>query len=366
MWFTKFLEYRFLQPEKHRLYGFAVSCDSYYMILTFMFLTPSSFYIAKIGSKAGLAWGVCKYKKNQSTDDRCKSIQAYITRHHIRTLDDVKEEWKCNDGSKPWHCSPTNFQSGINNYVNVDTFTIVQDPYTRMISEYYAFVKKKSLLQERNIVISDIDDSSFMNEWIINAADTAMKKGVCYAGHCIPMHKYVYDTNGKRVIRHVLKVEHLDEEFNDLMKQYNLSSLVTLEDAHMRKEGVLGVEDLLPKAIEKINEWGKLDFDYFGYEMRNPYDDDETSMKNVGEKSTVSDTTAVVDNKKNGPDVAAVFSSPIDDKTSTPFPQNERGLHKLEFVHIAKTGGTSIELAGKSKNLILSRYFSQSYSILFL
>lgn len=252
----------------------------------------------------------------------------------------MKDEWKCNDGSKPWHCSPTNFKSGTNNYVHVDTFTIVQDPYTRMISEYYTFVKKKSLLQERNIVITDIDDVNFMNEWIVNAADTAMKKGVCYAGHCIPMHKYVYDTNGKRVITHVLKVEHLEEEFRDLMKRYKLSSSVTLEDAHMRKEGVLGVEDLSPKAIEKINEWGKLDFDYFGYEMRNPYHD-ETSKKNE-EKSTVSDTTAVAANsKKNGPDVV--------DDTSTPFLQNERGLHKLEFVHIAKTGGTSIELAGKSR-----------------
>ena len=104
-------------------------------------------------------------------------------------------------------------------------------------------------------------------------------------------------------------------------------------------EGVLGVEDLSPKAIEKINEWGKLDFDYFGYEMRNPYHD-ETSKKNE-ENSTVSDTTAVAANsKKNGPDVV--------DDTSAPFPQNVRGLHKLEFVHIAKTGGTSIELAGKS------------------
>ena len=32
----------------------------------------------------------------------------------------------------------------------------------------------------------------------------------------------------------------------------------------------------------------------------------------------------------------------------SPLKQNNQGLHKLELVHITKTGGTSIEVAGKS------------------
>ena len=68
---------------------------------------------------------------------------------------------------------------------------------------------------------------------------------------------------GKKVITHVLKVENLEEEFQDLMKLYKLP--VKLEDATMRNEGVLGVDDLSKEAIRKINEWGKLDFEYFGF-----------------------------------------------------------------------------------------------------
>ena len=194
-----------------------------------------------------------------------------------------------------------------------------------MVSEYYAFVKKKSLLKEKNIVVDNIDDKDFMNKWIVEAADTAIKTGACYPGHCMPMTTYVYSDDKKKVITHVLKVENLDQEFKDLMKRYDLP--VKLEDANMRKDGALGVEDLSKEAIEKINEWGKLDFEHFGYEMQS-----QSGGKKNESKAAHEEGGGDRDASRGAVEVA-------------PFQQDERGLHKLEFVHIAKTGGTSIELA---------------------
>jgi len=287
------------------------------------------------GSHAGIAWGVCKYEHTWGKDARCSAVLKYKDVHKIKPL--ASEEWKCAIESKPWHCPPTSFKSGKNNYEGVDTFTIVQDPYSRMISEYYAFVKKKSLLEERGMVVDDIDDKDFMNKWIIEAADTAIEKGVCYFGHCIPMTEYVY-SDGKKIITHVLKVENLEEEFIDLMKQYKLNN-VKLEDAKMRKEGALGVEDLSADAIAKINEWGKLDFEHFGYDMMDPASGKK--MESTGTKSSGGVS------KSSASNIISIGSG----GDAGPMPQNDRGMHKLEFVHIAKTGGTSIEHAASQHGI---------------
>ena len=82
-----------------------------------------------VGSHAGIAWGVCKYKKTWENDARCSSILPFRKRNHIKALDESEDgtkDWKCAIKSLPWHCPPLSFKSGKNNYDGVDTFTIVQ------------------------------------------------------------------------------------------------------------------------------------------------------------------------------------------------------------------------------------------------
>jgi hypothetical protein len=178
-------------------------------------------------------------------------------------------DWRCKTNASTWHCAPMQFKSGKNKYEGVDTFTVVRDPYTRIISEYYYFWAKKGGLQrQRNVTVGDVNDPDFMNKWIIDAAETAMKEGECYGGHCVPLHKHLF-FNGTQVVTHVLKMEELTEEFPRLMEQYKLP--VKLEHHNSRKASAsLGVKDLSNEAIMKINEWAGPDFDLFGYDKLYP------------------------------------------------------------------------------------------------
>ena len=212
--------------------------------------------------------------------------------------------------ANPWHCPPKHFES--NKFRGVDTFTVVRDPYSLMISEYYYFFSnKEDLVRKMKIKVGDLNDPDFMNEWIVNATQTAIKKGRCYYDHCIPLHKFAYSDDGKQMVTHILKMEELSDSFPKLMEQYNLP--VKLEHKNSREGSTsLGVNDLSREAIAKINEWAGPDFDLFGYEKRDP----SRAKNNV-----------------HGPGAYGA--------------QDERGLHKLEFVHVSKTDGSAIETAGK-------------------
>ena len=162
------------------------------------------------------------------------------------------------------------FKSGENFYDGVDTFTVVRDPYSRMVSEYYYFFQSKQHLVKKWGVKapSDLNDPGAMNKWIINATETAMKQGECYGGHCQPLHRFAF-SKGKQIVTHILKMEELSETFQPLMDQYQLP--VKLEHHNSRTGGTnLGVKDLSEDAIAKINEWAGPDFDLFGYEKLDP------------------------------------------------------------------------------------------------
>ncbi len=164
--------------------------------------------------------------------------------------------------TSPWHCPPTQFASAENKYEGVDTFAVVRNPYTRILSEYY-WVQR---VQHQPLEETNSRDK--MNAWIMEALDRVKETGACAMGHCIPSHKYIF-YEGKQIVTHILRMENVTDDFRNLIHKYNLP--LALEHINSQpRESALGVHDLSPESISKINDWARLDFEYFGYDMMDP------------------------------------------------------------------------------------------------
>merc|ERR1712032_1354125 len=101
-------------------------------------------------------------------------------------------DWRCKSFGAPWHCPPMKYKGfkGRNRFQGVKTFTVVRNPYNRMVSDYYYYFNKHPKEVHRNIrtgesaPVDDLNDRDFLNEWISDAAHVAKKRGHCYVGHC--------------------------------------------------------------------------------------------------------------------------------------------------------------------------------------
>ncbi len=173
------------------------------------------------------------------------------------------KKWRCKLKSPPWHCPPTAFASAENKYQGVDTFAVIRNPYSRILSEYH-WVQRT-----QNQPFEETNNRDRMNSWIMEALDSVKEKGTCAMGHCIPSHRYIFD-EGKQIVTHILRMENLTDDFHSLMHEYNLPIALEHTNVQPHESTHLGLHDLSPDAIGKINEWARMDFEYFGYEMMDP------------------------------------------------------------------------------------------------
>lgn len=149
-----------------------------------------------------------------------------------------------------WHTPPKYFNKG-SYYDSKDTFCVVRNPYSRIVSEYkYRFGKDKTKLTKKAL-----------NEWIQNELVKLVNtNNFKYNCHLIPQYDYIYDNNGNKTCKHILKSENLNDEFNNLMKDYDIDLQLKDEKDNVSSGG-LSVKDLDEKSKNIIYEIYKKDFD---------------------------------------------------------------------------------------------------------
>jgi hypothetical protein len=194
-------------------------------------------------------------------------------------------------------------------------FMVVRNPYTRILSEYdfllkSIYINKKHTVQEFNSIIG---------KWIQNVEqgiENNPKFGKKIGDHFTEQYKY-YDPDVKI---HIIKYENIQDEMRLLLKEYDIEYATLNSNV---ENFTFSLDDISEDNIKLINRVYNKDFELFNYFMR--------EVDTVTEK-------------------------------------------QLKFIHITRTGGTSIEQCGLESNRFWGRYdisygsfdepFTQKYNAL--
>ena len=176
------------------------------------------------GKKLGLKWG---------NNDK----------EYLNSLKRCKLEKKSS-----WHVPELFYDKKV---YDCDTFTIVRNPYTRIISEYYCKWSNGSKTL-------DTDTKEDFNIYIKNF----LKNVQCYQEVSgLPQYLYL-------PVTHVLKFETLQNDFTELVEKYekNIDTILPHINKKRECESYFTINDIDRNNIDLINKIYDIDFRLFGYE----------------------------------------------------------------------------------------------------
>jgi hypothetical protein len=235
--------------------------------------------IESIASDANITWSICHFGIPKNI--------LIISFNLTRCLPDgLKHDWpwKPKFNQCPWwHVPPAYIEAFFpehNPYAGADLFTVVRNPYERTISEYYYAIqdvhqgknKEDGMNDERKF--NDVLNkqlSKFLSEMRRGDASRKLpgnKKYFMNSGHLIPQYDFVYDIDRrKKIVEHVLRFEHLREDFSTLMDRYDLPLELPTKVYRSSAKKELGVHNLTSENLLLIENIYWDDFREFGYEV---------------------------------------------------------------------------------------------------
>jgi hypothetical protein len=230
--------------------------------------------IERAGSNAGLNWGSCMFKPLLSTNDKNNDITITDcpTQDLLQRFAGRPVPRNVRRSLAPWHAPMKCLPNPYYKELYEELFAVVRDPYARMVSEYYFscadFGTKKCTNEDRN-------DARFMNQWIQEQVGkvSAGPNSDCdmYArGHFIRQYDYIVNSKGQRAVQHLLRMEHLEADFQQLMSRSDATRHIVLlreRDKVRDNTDTLTVHDLTYDTITMIQSFYAKDFEVGNYSL---------------------------------------------------------------------------------------------------
>jgi len=162
--------------------------------------------IEELGFEAGLSWG--KYN----------DVYHGKSMNNLYTL--KPEPGEPEPICSVWHVPPQMFHAP-NPYEdpNFEVFCVVRDPWERLISE---FMYRWKIRNETDEHLTGCEPDTFAS-WLNNMLDLVESgHGSACDCHMIPQSEYIRGSSGHAYCKHILKMDNLEEEFNELMRKFKL------------------------------------------------------------------------------------------------------------------------------------------------
>ena len=157
--------------------------------------------------------------------------------------------------------------------VNITAFVVVRNPYSRAVSQtnyLYKNTNASHLNHHIQSVLNLIKEGE--QKRITPTTRMIYSRNPYYYvqdGHWIPQHAYLRVNQSFPVTIRVLKFENLAEEFDALMQEFGLSTMLRLpprSSSSKVNKNKITVQDLTDETRQMIYDYYRRDFELFGYE----------------------------------------------------------------------------------------------------